>query len=73
MIIFIRVANPSVHYTDTVSAHSVDICGQNLKIEKLRIECSGQNYTNISVYMGVNGFLVWLFMISIIELPFAFM
>ena len=52
---------------------SVDICGQNLKIEKLRIECSGQYYTNIGVYIGVNDFLAWLFMILIIELPFAFM
>ena len=52
--------------------HSADICGQNLKIKKLRIERSGQRYTNIGVYIGVKDFLVRLFMILIIKLPFAF-
>ena len=50
----------------------MDICGQNLKIEKFRIESAGQRYTNIGVYIRVDDFLVLLFMIPIIELPFAF-
>ena len=46
--------------------HSVEISGQNLKIEKLRMERSGQHYTNIGVYIRVGDFLVWLLIFSFI-------